>query len=459
MTPNLGRRSFILGSAAFGALALTSCATSGTTASTSSGATTSAGEGGSSGATSGASSEASSGATSGAKPDASGALTVQSNQSDPQSQKGMKALIAGFVATAAGTASLNTVAGEQFRTQLPTYLTSQTPPDVLTWLAGKVAGDYANKGLLLDVSQVWSTPTMAEYPASVKALSTGRDGKQIFIPQYYYWVAIYYRPSKFREWGVSVPKTWTELKTVAAAIQAKGVAPIGIGLSDTPWLASAWFDYLNIRVNGAQFHRDVLLGKASFADPKVGAAMDRWKEILPYFDKRAKGLAFQEAQTQLFQGRTGMFLAGSWFAGGAPKSLGDDLDFFQFPIIDPAIPVGEEGPTDGFFASARTTRPALTKKFLEYVATAPAQEAYLSASGSASLPTNPQAKVAETAANKKGRALLAAAKDVTQFFNRDGGDELQPTADTALVKFMDNPNDLQKILADWQTAAQKVRQG
>ena len=34
----------------------------------------------------------------------------------------------------------------------------------------------------------------------------------------------------------------------------------------------------------------------------------------------------------------------------------DDIDFFQFPIIDPAVPVAEEAPTDGYFASAKNAK-------------------------------------------------------------------------------------------------------
>lgn len=437
MSPELGRRSFLIGAGALAAGALAGCATS----------------------NSDEEAAASPSAGASAPADASGAMTVQSNQSTPEAEAGMQALVDAFVASGAGAATLNTVAGEQFRTQLPTYLTSANPPDALTWLAGKVARDYAADGLLLDVSDIWEGETLSSYPEALNRLSTSDDGKKIFVPQYYYWVAVYYRKSKFTEWGVTPPKTWDEFKSVAAAIEAKGVPPIGIGLSDSPWLASAWFDYMNIRVNGAPFHLDVLSGKASFADPKVENAMTLWKEMVPYFDKRAKGLAFQEAQTQLFQGNVGMFLAGSWFATGAPAAVADDLDFFQFPIIDPSVPVGEEGPADGFFASAKTTRPGLTKKFLEFSATPAAQEVYLEKSKSTFLPANPAAKFADNEANRKGKALLEAASDVTQYFNRDGGDELQPTADNALVKFLDNPNDLSKILADWQVAAEKVRQG
>lgn len=437
MSYQLGRRSFLIGAGALAAGAVAGCATS----------------------NSEEASESPSAPAGSAPADASGAMTVQSSQSEPQSEAGMKALVDAFVASGAGAATLNTVAAEQFRTQLPTYLTSANPPDAMTWLAGKVAQDYADDGLLLDVSDIWEGETLASYPEALKRLSTSNDGKKIFVPQFYYWVAVYYRKSKFAEWGVTPPKTWDEFKTVASTIEAKGVPPIGIGLADSPWLASAWFDYFNIRVNGAPFHLDVLSGRASFADPKVADAMNVWKEIVPYFDERAKGLAFQEAQTQLFQGNVGMFLAGAWFATGVPAAVADDLDFFQFPIIDPSVPVGEEGPADGFFASAKTTRPGLTKKFLEFTATPAAQELYLETSKSTFLPANPAATFTDNEANRKGKALLEAASDVTQFFNRDGGDELQPTADNALVKFLDNPNDLSKILADWQVAAEKVRQG
>ncbi len=37
----------------------------------------------------------------------------------------------------------------------------------------------------------------------------------------------------------------------------------------TAWVASAWFDYFDIRLNGADFHRALLQGKHSFTDPKV----------------------------------------------------------------------------------------------------------------------------------------------------------------------------------------------
>ena len=42
-----------------------------------------------------------------------------------------------------------------------------------------------------------------------------------------------------------------------------------MGTGSTPWVASGWFDYLNLRINGAEFHRDLLAGKHSFDGPEV----------------------------------------------------------------------------------------------------------------------------------------------------------------------------------------------
>jgi multiple sugar transport system substrate-binding protein len=118
--------------------------------------------------------------------------------------------------------------------------------------------------------------------------------------------------------------------------------------------------------------------------------------------------------------------------------------------------VVEEGPTDGFFASKRSSHLAGTRDFLTYMATAQAQELYIKSSSGTVIPANPKARDAGTPLVAKGRAMLAKAADLTQFFNRDSSDALQPTADAALTQFFDKPAQLDSILSTWQAAATKV---
>lgn len=258
---------------------------------------------------------------------------------------------------------------------------------------------------------------------------------------------------------MSEPKTWDDFLDLCDKLKSKGVAPIGLGAGgNTAWVASAWFDYLDIRINGAQYHRELLAGRHRFDDPEVRKVFDRWQELLPYFDPNGTAIPFQDATTALLNGRTGMMLIGTFFADAAPKGALDDIDFFRFPVIDPKVPLAEEAPTDGYFASARTGRREQVADLLSYLATAEAQEIYIKGSSGTTLPCHPDAKDAGTALVKKGRKHVAEAAEITQFFNRDSSDALQPTADTALTKFMAKPKSVGGILTDWQREAQKIWQ-
>ncbi|MCX5244278.1 extracellular solute-binding protein [Streptomyces sp. NBC_00201] len=397
--------------------------------------------------------------TSSGKSSSKGDVTLQSNLSAPQAKTAMEDIVAAYGKKGSRHASLNTVAAETFRTQLPTYLTSANPPDVYTWYPGSVANAYARKNLLLDLDEVWnSSPDLKRYSKAQNRLCTSSAGKKVFVPATYYWWGMFYRKSHFAKWGVrELPKSWDDFLDLCDKLKSKGVAPIGLGAGgNTPWVASAWFDYLDIRINGAQYHRELLAGKHRFDDPEVRKVFDRWQEVLPYFDPNGVAIPFQDATTALLNGHTGMMLIGTFFADAAPKSALDDIDFFRFPIVDSKVPLAEEAPVDGYFASARTGRREQVLDLMSYLATAEAQETYIKGSSGTVLPCNPDAKDAGTALVKKGRAHVDSAAEITQFFNRDSSDALQPTADTALTKFLAKPKSIGSILTDWQRDAEKI---
>ena len=387
--------------------------------------------------------------------DASAPLTLQSDLSDPKPKAALEKIVKGYTTNRV---TLNTVATEQFRAQLSTYLTSANPPDVITWLAGAVARDYANKGLLLDVSDLWTGDgACANFSPALKALSSDASGKQIFVPTSYYWWSIFYRKSAFAEWGVDIPTGWDDFMGVLDTLKGKNVYPLTCGTGSTPWMASGWFDYLDLRVNGAQFHRELLAGKHSFDSAEVRKVMTYYASLIPYFDPKGRSYSVQEAATPLTQKKAGMYLIGAFVSEYLPSSAQSDLDFFSVPTIDPSIPSAEEAPTDGFFASSKTKNSSGTKALLSYLASPAQQQAYIEGSGSANLPTSSEVDTSKfSALVQKGIKLLADTKEITQFFNRDSSDALQTTADAALTKFLDHPDQVNNILKSWQAAAKQV---
>jgi multiple sugar transport system substrate-binding protein len=384
----------------------------------------------------------------------SSTLTLQSSLSDADPKAALTKVVEGYTKNKT---TLNTIAIETFRAQLPTYLNSGNPPDVLTWYAGSVARDYASKGYLLDLSDLWTgSGACAGFSPALKDLSTA-GGKQIFVPTSYYWWGLFYRKSAFQEWGVQVPTTWDQFIQVCKTIKSKGVAPLTMGTGSTPWVASGWFDYLDLRINGAEFHRDLLAGKHSFDGPEIKAVMDHYKQLIEFIDPKGRSYSWQDAVTPLASKKAGMYLVGAFITSAVPSDVTDDLDFFRVPIIDPGVPLAEEAPTDGFFASAKSKNTQGAKDLLSYLASPGAQQQFITLAKSSNLPTSTKVDTSGfSPLVQKGIQMLNDTKEITQFFNRDSSDELQTTADTALTKFLDQPGDVNKILSDWQASAKKV---
>lgn len=385
----------------------------------------------------------------------SASVTLQSSLSDPKPKAALEEVMKAYTKYPA---TLNTVAIEQFRAQLSTYLTSSNPPDVITWYAGSVARDYASKGLLLDLSDMWTgSGACAKFSPALKSLSSDNSGKQIFVPTNYYWWSIFYRKSAFSEWGVKPPTTWDDFMGVCETLKGKGISPLTNGTGSTAWMASGWFDYLDLRINGATFHRELLAGKHSFDSAEVRKVMDTYATLIPYFDPKGRSYTWQEAATPLVNKKAGMYLIGAFVTQAFPSTDVGDVDFFSVPTIDKSVPSAEEAPTDGYFASANSKNVAGAKDLLAYLAGAKQQQLFIEKSESSNLPTSPEVDASNfSPLVQKGIKLLQDTKEITQFFNRDSSDALQATADAALTKFLDNPGDVATILKEWQTAAQKV---
>ena len=76
---------------------------------------------------------------------------------------------------------------------------------------------FAAQGLVGDISDVWANLT--ELSEGFKTASTGDDGKQYFVPLYYYPWAVHYRKSLFEEKGYTVPTTWDEFIALCDQMQ------------------------------------------------------------------------------------------------------------------------------------------------------------------------------------------------------------------------------------------------
>jgi multiple sugar transport system substrate-binding protein len=181
-----------------------------------------------------------------------GTLVVATNQSGEGANAAFKQYVADFEAAHPEvTVVLNEYEGEAYKVAIRNFLTSETP-DVALWFAGNRMKYFVDQELLMDVSDVWEDYGLYDSMASSK-LALTVDDKQYGVPWGYYQWGMYYRTDIFENVGLSVPTNFEELIAACSTLRENNIVPVAIGTRYL-WTAAGWFDYLNMRVNGYEFH-------------------------------------------------------------------------------------------------------------------------------------------------------------------------------------------------------------
>jgi multiple sugar transport system substrate-binding protein len=375
-----------------------------------------------------------------------GTLVVNAFASDPAPKAALQGLIDGFKQKhPAVDVKWNNFDSEGYKTAIRNFLTAE-PPDVVAWYAGNRMAPFVQAGLLDDVTDVWVKNGLDESLRSAAELVT-IGGKKWGVPYSYYQWGIYYRQDIFDKHGIAVPKTWDELLAACAKLKRNGVTPIAIG-SKALWPTAGWFDYINFRLNGYEFHRDLTNGKIPYTDPKVKEVFKKWAELVEpgYFTANHASYDWQEAAPFFVNGQAAMYLMGN-SAIEVFKSAGitgDQLGFFQFPTITPGVPRVEDAPTDTMHIPAKAKNKEDARKFLAYLASAEAQTAMNKTLGQ--LPVNRDAERPKDKYLATGFEMLSNASALAQFYDRDAPPEMAKAGMEGFQQFMMKPENVDKIL-------------
>jgi multiple sugar transport system substrate-binding protein len=376
---------------------------------------------------------------------ATGTLSVGSNASDPVPKKALADVLAQFKTANPGiTPAVNTVDHQNFQNNINNYLQGK-PDDVFTWFAGYRMQFFAAKGLAGDVSDVWQN--LSGFTPAFKTASTGADGKQYFVPISYYPWAVFYRKSVWKKYGYAVPKTLDEFTALCKQMQGDGLTPVAFADKDG-WPAMGTFDILNMRINGYQYHVDLMAGKGAWTDPQVAKVFDTWTSLLPYHQSNSLGRTWQEAAQNLQQKKSGMYFLGLFVAQQFAADEQDDIDFFTFPEIDSTIGSGAlDAPIDGWMMAKRPKNEAAAKKLLGYLGGAEAG-AIIAKSDTGTLAANSGSDTSGYGAlKKKALEIVSSATNIAQFMDRDTRPDFASTVMIPSIQsFIKNPKDISSIL-------------
>ncbi len=305
-----------------------------------------------------------------------------------------------------------------YKEKFPDWLKSKRGLDVLYWQGGERLYSYIREGYILPIDRIWSEEGWdLQFTNAAKKAVTFKESIYAVPTSYYQW-GFYYRRSLFDKLSISPPETWQEFLILCQLLKSHGITPITIGTKNH-WTAAAWFDYLDLRINGFKFHKNLLAGNTSYTSPQVRKVFEVWKSLVDkqYFTTDANLYNWTEVLPLLYRNKGGMLLMGNFVTNKFSSVIVEDIDFFRFPLMANNIPVSEEAPTDVFVIPKNTQNETLAEKFIAFMGRADIQGMLNKHLGT--IPPNINAEISDNHFVQKGVDTLLKAEGITQYFDRD----------------------------------------
>lgn len=233
---------------------------------------------------------------------------------------------------------------EAFKTKLTTVMQSGEPPDIFQSWGGGVMNQYAEAGLMKDI-----TPDLdADGGAWRNTFAPGALGvysykdKNYGVPWDMGMIGFWYNKTLFKQAGIdNPPTTWSELLSDVKKLKAAGITPIALGEGDK-WPGMHMWAYLVTRLGGKANFEGALLRTGSFTDEpfvKAGTMLQELVALEPFQDGFL-GATYGDEATAMGNSKAAMELMGQW-APAVEKDnsenkqgLGDALGWFPFPAVE-----------------------------------------------------------------------------------------------------------------------------
>lgn len=272
---------------------------------------------------------------------------------------------------------------EAFKSQLVTVMQAGEPPDLFQSWGGGVLWNYADAGMLRDISPELAGEWYDSFamPAAVEMF--GKDGEYYGVPWDWGAVGIFFNKALFAEAGLdpeNPPATWADFLVAVQALKDAGITPIALGEGDL-WPGHFWFVYLALRMGGADAFLNAYYRTGSFADEPFVQAGERLLELvaLEPFQEGFMSMGYGDEAGLVGDAKAAMELMGQWAPGAQVGNseqggIGEDLGFFPFPMVEGGAgdPTDILGGGNGFVVGKDA--PDETIEFLKYITSEDVQE-------------------------------------------------------------------------------------
>ena len=263
---------------------------------------------------------------------------------------------------------------EQYKSKLKVLAASNDLPDIgFTWAAGFMH-PYVRGDKFAAVDDLLQDELKGKFVAGTTE-GYSFDGKTYALPVELNIVPVYYNKEIFSEFNLQPPQTLDDLKAIIQTLNNNGITPVTLGGKDG-WPASFWYMYLADRIGGPNL-MDKAVADQDFTDPSLLEAARQVQELvnLNTFIKGYNGLSNDEAKVQFMNGKSAMFVTGTWelpdftTTTNIAQEFKVNIGYFKFPTVEGGKGNVDDwvgGPGTGLFISENSKHALEAKEFVSF---------------------------------------------------------------------------------------------
>jgi len=245
---------------------------------------------------------------------------------------------------------------EPYHDKLSAYIAAGTLPDIMfLWPSMRSSSALVHeRKLAKDLGPLLGKDFLANFVGP--AIDPNQQASKMLseLPQSFtYTTAIYTNTKLLKDNGLTVPKTYDDMKAMVAKLKAKGIKTLMIANADKWPAQSCLFSTITGRLLGNDWWDQAITGKAKFTDAGFVGALNFYATMFKdgVMDPADMQLAYGDAPGLFATGKAAFYVDGDWRVGAfvtdktsgvaliPPANQKTDFEIMNFP----AIP-GEKNP-------------------------------------------------------------------------------------------------------------------
>ncbi len=225
---------------------------------------------------------------------------------------------------------------QSYKTKIKAAVSANEMPDIFFTWSCAFLGDFVEAGKVYCLDDAYQN-YKSELPESMLGNST-YDGKHYGVPLTMNIVGLFANMDLLKEAGYTeIPGTYEDFIACCDALKAKGIIPFGCAGKET-WCVTEYLESVIEKSVGADALNDIFLGRATWNNPDVAAAVDTFQALVTngYFDPSGIGLTNDEVKNNFIAGKYAFYMNGTWNCAdfAANEEFLKKVKVGEFPVIN-----------------------------------------------------------------------------------------------------------------------------